>query len=134
KRFWDMAERVLNGTASDEDRETYYRVERHGVYYPMTMQDVLETDGSWDVEQHGASEAEILAEMQARVCARTDQKPEAVARALRHGLAAGFLRYEVDGTRCAWTWADEGPSMKRSSDVVLPHVAQSALDAAVASA
>jgi radical SAM superfamily enzyme YgiQ (UPF0313 family) len=116
QRFWDMAERVGNGTASAEDIETYYRVERHGVYYPMMMQDVFETDGSWDCVQYGSSEAEVLAEMAARVCARTDQKPEAVERALRHGLAAGFLRYEVDGGRCTWAWADEGPSFVRSAE------------------
>jgi len=116
KRFWDMAERIGNGTASDEDKEVYYRVERHGVYYPMMMQDVFETDGSWDVEQYGSTEAEVVAEMGARVCARTDQKPEAVERALRYGLAQGFFAYGVDGGRCTWAWCDEGPSFVRSSE------------------
>lgn len=123
KRFWDMAERISNGTASDEDRETYARVERHGVYYEMMMRDLLETDGSWDVEGHGRTEADAVAELAARLVARTDQKPEAVARALRHGLTEGLLRYDVDGGRCTWTWTDEGPSMRRSSDVaIVPHV------------
>ncbi len=109
KAFWDMAERVLNGTASEEDRETYARVERHGVYYDMMMQDVLETDGAWDVKRYGRSEADLVAELGARVHARTGQKPDAIARALDHALREGFLRYSVSGGRCTWTWTDEGP-------------------------
>jgi radical SAM superfamily enzyme YgiQ (UPF0313 family) len=120
KRFWDMAERIGNGTASDEDREVYYRVERHGVYYDMMMQDLLETDGSWDCAQHGQSHAEVVAEMGARVHARTRQKPGAVARALDHALREGFLTYSVAGGRCAWNWTDEGPTMARSSQVEAP--------------
>jgi hypothetical protein len=113
KRFWDMADRVLNGTASAEDRETYARIERHGVYYEMMMQDLLETDGSWDCERYGRSEAEAVAELGARVHARTGKQPDAIARALAHALGEGFLRYSLGGGRCTWTWADEGPSMAR---------------------
>lgn len=136
KRFWDMAERIGNGTASDEDREVYYRVERHGVYYDMMMLDLLETDGSWDTALHGRSEDEVVAELGARVKARTEQKPDAIDRALRYGLAEGFFGYSVDGGRCTWTWTNEGPSWNPSVSETddLPRFRASEPDAVGASA
>jgi anaerobic magnesium-protoporphyrin IX monomethyl ester cyclase len=119
-RFWEMADRVKNGTASAEDRETYARVERHGVYYEMMMQDLLETDGSWDCDRHGRSATEVVAELGARVHARTGQKPDAIARALDHALREGFLRYGISGSRCTWSWVDDGPTACRSSRVEAP--------------
>lgn len=138
QRFWDMAERVGNGTASAEDLETYYRVERHGVYYAIMMEDLLETHGSWDVEGGDAGddvEAAAIAELGARIHARTEQKPDAIERALRHGLKERFLRFDVEDGRCTWTWTDEGPSMKHSGDVaLLPPVRTSGIAEVVASA
>jgi radical SAM superfamily enzyme YgiQ (UPF0313 family) len=115
KRFQDMAGRVANGTASAEDQVTYSRVERHGVYYPMMMQDVLETDGSWACERHGWSEADAVAELGVRVHARTGRPAAAVARALGHALDEGLLRYSVAGGRCTWSWADEGPTYRSAA-------------------
>jgi hypothetical protein len=113
KRFQEMAARIGNGTASAEDQATYARVERHGVYYDMMLQDVLETDGSWACQR--SSEAEALAELGARVHARTGQRPEAVARSLRHALDEGMLRYSLVGGRCTWSWADDGPTACRAT-------------------
>src|SRR5690606_34818953 len=101
--------------------------------------DLLETDGSWDVDTGDAGgddvESAAIAEMGARIHARTEQKPAAIERALRHGLKERFLRFDVEDGRCTWTWTDEGPSMKHSGDVaLLPPVHASGIGEVAASA
>jgi len=114
KQFAGLVRRIENGTASEQEKAGYARVERQGVYYDMMMQDVLATDGSWTCAESGYDDADALADLGARVHAKTGRKPDEVARTLTYGLEHGFLRYDLTGGRCTWHWVDEVVAARRT--------------------
>lgn len=112
RQFWELAERIEAGTASEDDLQRYAAVERQGVYYDMMMQDLLETRGSFVSDGAAIDEPQAVALLSDAVAGATGRKPDEVRRAIDFGLRNDLLRFESRGRTCSFRFADDPASLQ----------------------
>jgi len=111
RRFWELAEHIEDGTASEQDYVSYEGVVRQAVYYDLMMQDVLECHGSFRTDGGSLDAQEALGGLTDRVQAATGRDRSEIARALAYGLEHDMLEYTVEGGVCTWRFCDTPESM-----------------------
>ncbi|MEY4580236.1 MAG: hypothetical protein RL701_4939 [Pseudomonadota bacterium] len=117
RMFWDLAEAVERGTASDEERQRYTRIERTGIYYDMMMNDVLETRGSFRTANAEVSPEAAVALLTAEVHAATKRPLNAVRAAVQFGLEQKLLAYTSQHGVCSFRFADSDTSLAVTESV-----------------
>jgi len=134
KMFWELVERLENGTATPEDHAHYASVERQAVYYDMMMGDVLETWGAWRTDSDVVDREQALSGIVQLVTRAIGKPSDEVRRAVEYGLDHDLLRYRSEAGVCRWQFADSEESL-RVTEVVrtAPHGSlQQALEAPIA--
>ena len=111
RAFWELAEQVERGTASEAQRAQFARIERAGVYYDMMMQDLVETRGSFRTANAEISRAQALGLFTREVQAATGRAETAVRHALEYGFEQGFLQYESRHGLCSFRFTDSAVSL-----------------------
>jgi anaerobic magnesium-protoporphyrin IX monomethyl ester cyclase len=111
RMFFELAERIENGTATEDERTRYAATERAGVYYDLMLQDVLETRGTFVTATTRVSSEQALSLLVPEVTAATGKPKSVVEKTLAHGLQHGILRYRSDEHLCTWQFADSDASL-----------------------
>ncbi|MET0385677.1 MAG: radical SAM protein [Polyangiales bacterium] len=120
RAFWDLAEQVERGSASDQQRVQYAAIERSGIFEDLMLRDLLETRGSFLTAQAQVSREEATRLLVTEMLAATGRPPQAVHDAISFGLDHGVLEYSSAHGVCTFRFAGSDESLSITEAVRAP--------------